>query len=414
MAAKKIEKIRPTAERYFADLALLSISTPQDNPADPKCRWGMPTIFWGGSGIGKSDQIKQAGARANLHVEVLMPGQQQPENFSGVLIPNPNSPEGVSIQCLLPAVRRLNRLGKGILFIDEASNAPPATQGAMLGMLQDRVVGDTEMEPLIRVLLAANPPEIAAGGFGLEPPTANRMEHIFVGAPSWEAWNHWFMSKSQPIKMTGTAVEPIIIQAWPTVYPIVQGLISGFLYKHRARMCCQPAAGDPNGGFAWESPRSWDNVSKVMAARRAMKLPEELDDIAIAGLIGEGSMEEFSTYRREADLPGPDEVLAGKWRHDKKRIDKTHVVLGTLVPYVGMKPEGQQRFEVAVKVWQVLDQICDDGAADLVVDSMTILINQYQLGMMNKVPNDVKLAAEKVIKRMSRSVMAQFVGSPSP
>jgi hypothetical protein len=414
MAAKKIEQKRQTVERYFTELTTLAISTPQDDPADPKCRWGMPAAFWGGSGIGKSDQVKQAGARANLGVEVLFPGQQQPENFSGVLVPNPNSPEGVSIQCLLPAVRRLNRIGKGILFVDEAANAPPAVQGAMLGMLLDRVVGDTPMSPYIRILLASNPPEIAAGGYGFEPPTANRMAHFFLGPPSWEMWNRWFMSKSQPIKPTGDDLEGKVRNEWPNIYPMAQGLVSGFLQGHSSMLYNQPAAGDPNGGFAWPSPRTWDNVSKIMAARMILKLPEELDDIAITSLVGEGPTQEFAEWRHHADLPTPDDVLAGNWKIDKKRLDKVHAVLGTLVPYVGMKPEGAVRFDTAVKVWNVLDQVCDAGMADMIVDHMTVMINQYQLGMLNKTPQNVKVAAEKVIKRMGRSTMAQFVGTPSP
>jgi len=412
MAAKKLEVKRATVERHFVDLTTLAVSTPQDNPADPKCRWGLPTVFWGGSGIGKSDQIRQAGARAGLHVEVLMPGQQQPENFSGVLIPNPNSPEGVTIQCLLPAVRRLNRLGKGILFVDEAANAPPAVQGAMLGMLLDRIVGETEMAPLIRILLASNPPELAAGGFGFEPPTANRMAHCFLGAPSWEAWNRWFMSKNQPIKPTGESLEPIIINAWPTIYPAVQGMISGFLNAHSTRLYEQPGANSPEGGYAWPSPRTWDMVSKAMATRRALKLPEELDNIICAGLVGTGASDEFSTYRRDADLPTTEDVLAGKWKIDKKRIDKTHAVLGSLVPYVGMQAEGKLRYEAAVKVWAILDQVCDANLADIITDHVEIMINNYQLGMTGKAPDDVKKAAEKVVKRLSRSKVGEYMGTP--
>lgn len=411
-ATKKIQKIRATVERHFSDLALLAISTPQDNPTSERCRWGMPVAFWGGSGIGKSDQIRQAGARANLPVEVLMPGQLQPESFSGVLVPNAKNPEGVSIECLLPAVRRLNRIGRGILFVDEAANAPPAVQGAMLGMLLDRIVGETEMAPHIRILLASNPPEIAAGGYGFEPPTANRMAHFFLGPPSWEMWNRWFMGKSQPIQVVGTDAENTVKQAWSNLYPVVQGYVSGFLHKRSALLYAQPSAGSVEGGYAWASPRSWDNVSKMMAARRALQLPEELDDIVVEGLVGEGPKEEFAEWRREADLPSPEDVLDGKWSIDRRRLDKTHAVLSTLMPYVGMKPEGTQRFEAAIKTWNILDQVCDAGMADLIVDHMALMVDQYQLGMMGKAPHDVKAAAEKVIKRMSRSKVAGFVGTP--
>src|SRR5205823_11964182 len=58
------------------------------------------------------------------------------------------------------------------------STAPPAVQAAMLRIVLERVVGDLELPPGVRVVAAANPPEQAADGWDLAPPLANRLVHL--------------------------------------------------------------------------------------------------------------------------------------------------------------------------------------------------------------------------------------------
>src|SRR5512147_358544 len=116
-AAKQMSVKKTTYEKWFNQIVTLSMFTPhhEDDPADPSCRWGQPSILWGGSGIGKSARIKQLARRAGLECRVVMPAQRLPEDFAGVLTPNPSSPTGVSIECLLPAVRSLIAAGGGVL-----------------------------------------------------------------------------------------------------------------------------------------------------------------------------------------------------------------------------------------------------------------------------------------------------------
>lgn len=405
----KIETPEPTYERWFTDITTVMLMTPQSNPGNQTCGWGQPVMFWGGSGIGKSDQIRQAGAHTGLPYEVLFPGQRQPEDFSGVLTPNPNSPEGVSIQCLLPAVRRLNRLGKGLLHVDEATNAPPAVQGAMLGMLLDRLVGDEPLAPQIRILLSGNPPDISAGGYGFEPPTANRLAHFKLGQPTWETWNTWYMTEENEIQATQTFSEALVTAAWPDVYPTVKGFISGFLQAHNAALYDQPNPRDPRGGFQWPSPRTWVKAGRCLATRQALGLPEELDDILVGGLVGHGLAMEFATWRREANLPTPEDVLNGKWKVNRDRLDVAHAVVGTLVAYVGMKRNQDDRTNTAVKVWKVFDQMIDAQLADLLPDSIKIMINNYGLGVSGNSPEPVVQAARPVLSKTGRLGMQNYL-----
>lgn len=408
---KKLDEQRTTYEEHFENLALIALSTPhyQDHPHDPNCRWGQPAIFWGGSGLGKSARVGQVSTKMALKCHAILPSQRQPEDFGGVIVPNASKPEGVSIECMLPAVRHLNKLGKGVLFLDEASNAPPAVQGAMLAMLNDRIVGDTPLAPGIRILLAANPPEIAAGGFDLEPPMANRMAHWFIGAPSIATWKRYYLSRFAP------PIEPIDYEAvvkanWNQHAPMISGMLVGY-FEHGGVKDAQPKAGDPQSSLAWPSGRTWEMAINAMIARRCLGLSDTLDDILVEGFVGHGHAIEFATWRREANLPTPQEVLDGKWRHNKHRLDITHAVLAAIVPHVVSKPKGPERNALAIKAWELFKQLIEVGAADLLMDPITLMVNQYQLGVTNKdVDPNVKEAAKAVVGWLGRNGYGAFTG----
>ena len=73
---------------------------------------------------------------------------------------------------------RLVRAGRGLLFLDELSTAPPAVQAALLRLVLERRVGALQLPPGVRIVAAANPRSSAADGWELSPPLANRFVHL--------------------------------------------------------------------------------------------------------------------------------------------------------------------------------------------------------------------------------------------
>ena len=73
---------------------------------------------------------------------------------------------------------RLARTGRGLLFFDELSSAPPAVQAALLRVVLERRVGSLQLPEHVRIVAAANPPASAADGWHLSPPLANRFVHL--------------------------------------------------------------------------------------------------------------------------------------------------------------------------------------------------------------------------------------------
>ena len=75
---------------------------------------------------------------------------------------------------------RLVRAGRGLLFLDELSTAPPAVQAALLRVVLERRVGALQLPAgAVRIVAAANPRVGAADGWELSPPLANRFVHLY-------------------------------------------------------------------------------------------------------------------------------------------------------------------------------------------------------------------------------------------
>lgn len=410
---KTVKQGIKTYERWFNEITKISLFTPhfEDVPTDPKCRWGQPTIFWGGSGTAKSARIKQAARSAGMDCRVILPGQRLPEDFAGVLVPNPTAVGGNSIECLLPAVRHLIEKGRGVLFIDEASNAPPSVQGAMLGLLLDRVAGDTDLPPGIRILLAANPPEIAAGGYGFDPPTANRMAHFPVLAPSYEDWKNHYLGQGS-FELDPIDYEQLVRVEWQNYAPMVKGMLAGFLEFNQSIKDVQPAAGDPAGGFAWPSGRTWEMAIHAMITRRILDMPEELDDVFVDGFVGAGPSTEFAEWRRNANLPTPRVVLDGGWTHNPARLDVTAAVMASVVQHVMMSSNKEAQQADAVKLWGLFDRMVKQKVSDLIKDPSTMMVNKLGFGITGaKTTPAIQAAAGPVLNALGKKGFGEFSGT---
>lgn len=403
---RNVEEEHDTVEEHFADIISAAAMVPLDDPFIEGCRYGLKACFWGPSGIGKSDIIRQGAERIGLEHRIVVPGQRQPEDFSGVPIQDKNTGE-LRIECLLTAVRDLNRLKRGILFIDEASTAPPAVQGAMLTMINDGVVGDTVIEPGVRILLAANPPEMSAGGWGFEPPMANRLAHFFVKVPPVAQWRRWLMEEGNEDIVPIVSTEAKLKNKWNRCWSDVKGQLSGFMDAQGEEMLHnQPKSDDPRSGYAWRSPRTWWLSGRAVATIRALGMNEELQELFVAALVGKGPAQEWVTYVAEADLPSAEDVLKKGWEIDDNRLDKVLAVNMSIVSYVKGLRDKSEQYDMAAKAWMYLKQLQDKGLADLAVEPGDEFIRS-KLGRKN-VPGHVKAAAEPVIYANAKHPAAKY------
>ena len=110
---------------------------------------GIPVLWWGAPGIGKTFRIRGYGRATKRHTEVVIASIHPPEDFSGLPVR-----DGDRARYLPPewAVRLLEA-GGGLLFFDEISTAAPASQAALLRVVLEKAVGQLQLPESVAIVI---------------------------------------------------------------------------------------------------------------------------------------------------------------------------------------------------------------------------------------------------------------------
>lgn len=321
-----------------------------------------PALLWGPPGAGKSAHVRALARATSQHLETVLAALREPSDFAGLPIVGPDG----RVRLAAPAwAQRLVDARGGVLFLDEVSCAPPSVQAACLRLLEadetERWVGDLRLPPGLALVLAANPPSQAAGGWDLAAPAANRCCHLEWPAPTSEAWAQ--------AQVTGTWPEPAVPalpEGWETSAAAqrARALLAAYhLARRPALSACPDDAAQ--AGRAWPSPRSWASAARLLAACASLgeDLAGELALLLVGGCVGEGAALEWATWARAQDLPDPEAVLAhpATWSPDAPRPDRTWATLCAVVGAVASKAT-PARWTAG---WAVLERAAQHGAADV-------------------------------------------------
>lgn len=281
-----------------AQSLLIALATPA-----PRGDTGIPVLLWGRPGVGKSSFIEGL-ASDRLPVTTLIASIHDPTDFSGLPVL-----EDGRVRYAVPRwVDDFPDDGDGILFLDELSTAPPSVQSALLRVVFERKVGFHPLPPGVRIVAAANPPDLMVGGWELSPPLRNRFVHLNWDVPA-DLYVHSLTSGWE----AGTlpAVDGKKHAASLRFY---QTRIAGFLRVKPNALHANPE--ENKYGFA--SPRSWDFTAALLAT--ADLLGYRIDDEAnnevlfelTTGCLGEPTAIMLLEYLRNLRLPDPVDVLTGK------------------------------------------------------------------------------------------------------
>jgi len=396
----------PDATYNLEDIMLASLMTPMGDPRNDDCMMGMPSVLWGLSGIGKSAIIKQAAKRLGLPVEVVYPGTHAPEDFSSLPVV---IQDRLMSACMLSQVTILNESKGGLLFLDEVSCAAPAVQGAMLSMVLDRRVGSVRFHPEIRILMAANPPEYSAGGWGLEAPFANRAAHWFVKKPPRAKLIEWLLTEGSHKVQTLDQPRNKLNENWGEMWSRTKGLWAGFVEAHDSVRNMQPKPDNVQSGYCWPSDRSWEYAFRCLTTIRCLGMDSKLEPMVIESCVGEGAATEYLSWAKNADLPNPRDVLNNGWKIDR-RLDRVHAVYASVTSLVIDQPDGAERYHMAAQAWNRLKELADHGQLDIVATHAQALIGDGLGPTAPGIPRELKAASEPVILQTGRvkNLTAQF------
>jgi hypothetical protein len=363
----------------------------------------LPVLLWGEPGIGKTAALTQLAESLDLPLTTVIASVHEPSDFSGLpIIGDDPAEQGVPMAPPDWAVR-LVRAGRGLLFLDELSTAPPAVQAALLRVVLERRIGALQLPPGVRIVAAANPRSSAADGWELSPPLANRFVHL--------QWTH-----DHEVVVRGLG------GTWPraTLPRLVPERFTDAVAFAR-RAVCELLAARPNlvhqiptsetrRGGAWPSPRSWDMTLRLIAFATASGSSRDVLSLLIRGTVGDGPGFELLSSIDRMDLVDPETLLADPSAADlPERGDLRQAVLDGVVAAVRRRPE-KSRWDAA---WAVLVEAVETGAPDLVVvpattlatlrrDNWEVPASIEQLAGMISVSQGADRAAARVAAKVGR------------
>lgn len=281
---------------------------------------GVPTLIWGLPGGGKTSFVNTLGQMLGLHVETVIASIREPSDFGGL----PYRDMG-EVKLSPPSwARRLAKLTKGVLFLDEITCTSPATQSALLRVILDRVVGDLPLPKDVLVIAAANPPEIAAGGWELAPPLLNRFYHV-----EWEVDpNRWADGMTHGF---GLKDIPVLPNDWEKAIPEWRSKVAEFIRLRPNTLMKMPERFGTPEARSFCTPRTWDMTARLCAAARTVHSDFPLMGF-LGGAIGAGAAIEFSNWLGQSDLLDPTQLLREpKLYHHIESADQRNAVLEAVV-----------------------------------------------------------------------------------
>ncbi|MEU6490773.1 MoxR family ATPase [Streptomyces sp. NPDC046984] len=317
----------------------------------------LPVLLWGQPGIGKTAALTQLSAALRLPLTTVIASVHEPSDFSGLpVVGTDPALQGVPMAPPDWAVR-LVRAGKGLLFLDELSTAPPAVQAALLRLVLERRIGALQLPPGVRIVAAANPRSSAADGWELSPPLANRFVHL--------QWTHDHdvvirgLGGTWP-RATLPRLDP---GALPDAVDLARRAVCGLLSARPGLVHRLPNSEARRGG-AWPSPRSWEMALGLIAFATAAGSSREVLSLLVRGTVGDGPGLELLAAMDRMDLPDPETLLADpEGAVLPERGDLRQAVLDGVVEAVRSRSE-RARWDAA---WALLVRATETGAPDLVV-----------------------------------------------
>ena len=323
----------------------------------------LPVLLWGEPGIGKTAALTRLAEALDLPLTTVIASVHEPSDFSGLpVVGDDPAEQGVPMAPPDWAVR-LVRAGRGLLFLDELSTAPPAVQAALLRLVLERRIGALQLPPGVRIVAAANPRSSAADGWELSPPLANRFVHL-----QW-VHDHEVVVRGLGGTWPRATLPTLDPERLPEAVAFARRAVCTLLTARPALVHRLPSSEARRGG-PWPSPRSWEMTLCLIAFATAAGSSREVLSLLVRGTVGDGPGLELLAGLDRMDLPDPETLLADPAGAVlPERGDLRQAVLDGVVDAVRRRPE-KSRWDAA---WALLVRALDTGAPDLVVVPATTL-----------------------------------------
>ena len=287
----------------------------------------IPFLLWGEPGAGKTAVVESA-AESGWHVETLICSHYEPSDFAGLPVVSAGRVDLAPPQW---AVRVAEVPGPSVVFFDEWTTASPAVQAAALRPLTHGEVGALRLPERVSFGAAANPADVAASGWELAAPTANRFVHIDWNLPV-EVFTESLVTGQWP-----QITVPTLDAGYAARVAAARAKVAAFLGVRSGQLSAIPKDA-ASRGRDFPTPRTWDYTARLLAA--ADPADAEAVRLLVHGAVGAPTGHEFLSWLSALDLPDPESLLAdpGGNQLTGLRADRVHVALHGVLAAVASRP----------------------------------------------------------------------------
>ncbi|WP_116105447.1 AAA family ATPase [Lewinella sp. IMCC34191] len=384
-----------------AQALLIALATPS-----PQGPIGIPVLLWGRPGVGKSSFIEGL-AGEHLRVTTLIASIHDPTDFSGL----PVLTDGRVRYATPEWVEAFGEDEDGILFLDELSTAPPSVQAALLRVVFERRVGFQELPERVRIVAAANPPDLMIGGWELSPPLRNRFVHLNWSIPEslyirslTEGWAKGQLPDIEP------AAHRQRLPEWKVK-------IAGFLRLSGSALHSDPEA----NAYGFASPRTWDFAAALLAACDVLGYRLGSDNGTaqtvllelIAGCLGEATALPFLEYLNRLRIPDPADILAGRQAVDLDELDDSelYVLFFSLNNKLISQFDQPELQDYSLVYLTLVDEVFEQGRRDVIFVSLRDLARSGWVSRLAAADEEDgrNQAMEQIARLFSDSTFKEFV-----
>jgi len=226
----------------------------------------LPTMLWGDTGIGKTDLVKQAGARAGRQVRTITPATYESVDLRGLPVDR-----GDRVDWTRPDfVADLFNMGaEPVLFVDEI-NTNKALEVPLMQLILTRSIGPHKLPEGTRIVCAGNRTTDRAAAQRMGKALEDRLFHLDYEA-SLDSWLPWAATNG---------VHPAIIAFLRWRGKDSPGRPGLFIWRSKESQDMRSRPG----------PRAWAACSPVVDAPAALRFA------FMSGRVGEAAAVEFEGF----------------------------------------------------------------------------------------------------------------------
>lgn len=336
--------------------------------------WGLPIVFVGEPGCGKSSVIKQVAAECSMGLKLLSPAEQGEAAFGVIPVPENGiitypAPDWTLETVRLNADGALDPRGEAfVVFVDELSTAMPHIQGPAMGLILDGRIGNTQLGGRVRRIAAMNETQHAAGGWDIAAALCNRFGwYKWQGSTETEFAAYWLGGADAINSVDVDAEEARVLAAWPTEWANTVGKFTAFIQRTPNMLGGEPKPGER----AFATRRSIAAAMHAYTAANIHGFDHDERSEFCRGFVGEAWWQQFVTFCDSlADLPLPADVLDGKssFKHSPTRLDISYVFLASAAALVVGEQDKTTRNKRGEALWSILADVTA-GAKDVGFDA---------------------------------------------